>query len=272
MMTRWTKSKARLTLIRTQPGGNYNWLFLPGGPGLGSESLKGLTDLLHLPGTIWHLDLPGDGSNRIVDDVEAFSNWSEALIEATTALDDVILVGHSLGGMFALATPELASHLEGLVLIASAPDASFQESFAVYVTNNPLPNTRPLEIQYETNPDDEIFKELTIAYAPYMATDSGKKAIVTLMEGLPFNYRPYRWTGKNFNPIYKAKWVPKNIPVLVMAGDKDYLTPLKLFRDLPEYQGENVLMREIPGASHFPWLENPERVRKVFEEYVLSLR
>ena len=77
----WTSLKARLQFICSLPGGNYNWIFIPGGPGLGSESLSDLSQLLKLPGTTWHLDLPGDGSNSTADDAESFSYWSAALIK-----------------------------------------------------------------------------------------------------------------------------------------------------------------------------------------------
>src|ERR1700722_13695852 len=113
----WTKLKARLQLIRTTPGANFNWLFLAGGPGLGSDSLNPLTQLLRLPGSMWNLDLPGDGSNLTTDDSQHFSHWSEALVEAVGALDHVILVAHSTGGMYALATPALEKMLTGLVLM-----------------------------------------------------------------------------------------------------------------------------------------------------------
>jgi pimeloyl-ACP methyl ester carboxylesterase len=264
---RWTESKARLTPIRTLAGGNYNWLFLPGGPGLGSESLRELTELLHLPGTVWHLDLPGDGSNVTEDDTKAFSQWSQALIEATAALENVILVGHSMGGMFALSTPELETQLKGLVIMASAPNASFRVGFAEYCKDHPLPNAMKLQAEHDANPSNEIFKKLTMAYAPYMSTPSGQQAMLALMETLPFNNQPYLWAANHFHQTYQAKWIPKAMPVLIFAGDEDYLTPLGLFSDLPEFQRENILIRNIPNASHFPWLENPGRVREVFEEY-----
>ena len=44
--------------------GPWNWLFVPGGPGVGSESLAGLVAAVRPPGTCWLVDLPGDGSNR----------------------------------------------------------------------------------------------------------------------------------------------------------------------------------------------------------------
>jgi pimeloyl-ACP methyl ester carboxylesterase len=131
----WTKLKARLQLIRTTPGANLNWLFLAGGPGLGSDSF---TQLLNLPGAMWNLDLPGDGSNVTTNDSEYFSHWSEALVEAVGTLDNVILVAHSTGGMYALATPALEKIVTGLVLMDSAPDSSWQQVFMEFVTQHHL--------------------------------------------------------------------------------------------------------------------------------------
>ena len=73
----WTKLKARLKFVSANGEASYNWIFLPGGPGLGSEYLTTLTKPLHLPGTIWLLDLPGDGSNTTTNDVEYFVHWSK---------------------------------------------------------------------------------------------------------------------------------------------------------------------------------------------------
>lgn len=74
-----TKSKARLQRIGMIKPEDINWVFLPGGPGLGSESLRHLTQCLELPGTVWHLDLPGDGSNLTKDDTVSFSKWQKHL-------------------------------------------------------------------------------------------------------------------------------------------------------------------------------------------------
>lgn len=41
-----TKSKARLQRIGMIKAENINWVFLPGGPGLGSEYLSSLTECL----------------------------------------------------------------------------------------------------------------------------------------------------------------------------------------------------------------------------------
>lgn len=259
--------KARLQCIRNLPGGNYNWIFLPGGPGLGSESLSDLTKIVELPGSIWHLDLPGDGSNTTHNDEESFSHWSKALIEAVNALPNVILVAHSTGGMYALATPALNKILVGLVLMDSAPDSSWQQSFMLHVNNNPINAVNKLQKQYVKKPDNDLLKKLTIAAAPYSFTIKGLSKGISLLKSLSFNYKTCDWSGKHFDHTYKAKWVPNTIPTLILTGEHDQITPLYFFRHSKKFQRKNIIIKQIKNAGHFPWIENPKEVVKTFKEY-----
>ena len=128
----WTLNGARLQYQSAHNNGDTNWLFMPGGPGLGSEALTGLTEIVKdkIPGVIWHFDLPNDGSNNLKD--QPISDWRASLIQAITAFERVILVAHSSLGMYVQTMPELEAMLHGLVLIGSAPDASWQNTFAEY--------------------------------------------------------------------------------------------------------------------------------------------
>lgn len=265
--TFWTKSKARLNRLRQDSNTKYNWLFLPGGPGLGSESLHNLTDILSLPGTIWYLDLPGDGSNITKDNDQSFSNWSKGLIEATKALDNVILVAHSSGGMFALSTPGLENNLLGFVLMDSAPNADWQNFFMQYVKKYPLEEAARLQKIYETKPSDDLLRELTIACAPYFSTPQSLNKIRKMLASLPFNYKSHLWAENNFDRTYQAKWIPQEIPTLIFSGDQDHITPLILFSQAKQFQRQNICVREIENASHFPWFDNPDQVKQVFMEY-----
>ena len=265
--TVWTKSKARLNRVHHDNNAPYNWLFLPGGPGLGSESLSNLTELLFLPGSIWYLDLPGDGSNTTEDDEQSFSNWSSALIEASRELANVILVAHSSGGMFALATPELENYLSGLVLMDSAPNASWQNFFMEYVKKHPLPEAERLQNMYEKQASNALLQKLTLACASYFSTPTSIDKIIKMLTSLPFNYKSHLWAEQNFDRTYQAKWIPQTIPTLIFSGDQDPITPLILFSQAEQFQRQNILIREIKNASHFPWFDNPEQVKQVFEEY-----
>lgn len=267
-----TKLNARIQLISKNDEDIINWLFLPGGPGLGSESLATLTQCLHLPGAIWHLDLPGDGSNLTKDDETSFSKWSQALVEAVSVLEQVILVGHSTGGMYALATPELEKKLYGLVLMDSAPDAQWLKLFTSYTQNNPLPEVNHYTALYAKNPSNEALREVTLASAAYCFTAEYINTGIALLKDLPFNYKSCEWSGQHFDQTYEAKWYPKNIPALILTGEFDQIIPLKFFKESSDFQGQNILIREIKNAGHFPWVENPEGVASVFEEYYQFLK
>ncbi|GGV87457.1 hypothetical protein GCM10010228_69730 [Streptomyces massasporeus] len=67
---RWTRSGVRLRRVSKREG-PWNGLFVPGGPGLGAESVAGLALAVDVPGTAWLVDLPEDGSNRGVSQVPA---------------------------------------------------------------------------------------------------------------------------------------------------------------------------------------------------------
>lgn len=95
--------------------------------------------------------------------------------------------------------------------------------------------------------------------------------LIKLIESLPINYKTYLWAANNFDQTYEAKWIPQTFPTLIFAGDKDHITPLKLFAEMDAFQRDNILIREIKDASHFPWLDNPYQVKQVFAEFCQKL-
>lgn len=269
---RWTASGARLQRIGPRSTHLLHWLFLPGGPGLGSESLASLTSILELPGTVWHLDLPGDGSNTTSDNQASFAHWSEALVEAVDSLPHVILAAHSTGGMYALTTPQLEKKLKGLVLMDSAPSAAWRETFSEKSKKRPLPEAARWAKIYQDTPNNETLRELTLASAPYCFTEKGLAAGKELLKDLPYNYESCQWSAEHFDATYRARWVPKNMPTLIFAGSEDMICPLSGFEKMKEFHRPNILLREIPNAGHFPWVENPAAVMALFNDYKAYIR
>lgn len=268
----WTKSGARLQRVRQEKTSSLNWIFLPGGPGLGSESLARLTSILQskrlaLSGNFWQLDLPGDGSNTTSNNTQSFQRWSVALIEAIEEFKDVILVAHSTGGMYALSTPKLESLLKGLILLDSAPDEEYIELFSQELIKKPLPHLEMLQIKYQKNPNNQTLKEMTIATAPYLFTQKGLKNGIEMLQHLPYNYETCQWSEKNFDQTYKAKWIPKKIPTLILAGECDLITPLHLFTKAKDFARDNIVIKSIKNAGHFPWIDNPKEVIHTFQEF-----
>lgn len=268
----WTETGARLELVRGSQAGPWNWFFLPGGPGLGSEALLPLIEILSLPGMLWKLDLPGDGSNIQKDNARAISKWAKALEEAVSALENVVLVTHSRGGMFALAAPNLEPYLTGLVLMTSAPDMQWQKDLEKKIVHFPLPEADKEDLLYLQNPNNLQLKKCLVAGAPRMfASSDGLEKSADFFKQLPVNYEAWEWAKDHFDPTYEAKWVPK-CPTLILSGKEDIAIPIQYFRAKKEYQQKNFLQKEIDKAGHFPWMDNPNEVKQVFKDFVAFLQ
>ena len=175
-------------------------------------------------------------------------------------------MAHSTGGMYALATPKLEKQLVGLVLMDSAPDSAWQKNFMIHVKNHPIKDMQRLQTKYAKTPSNDLLKKITVASAPYSFTKKGLKKGINFLKSLPFNFKTCEWSEEHFDQTYQAKWIPE-IPTLILAGEKDQITPLHLFAESKKFQRKNIIIRNIKNAGHFPWVENPKQVVKVFNEY-----
>lgn len=244
-----------------------NWLLLPGGPGIGSESLIELADALDVPGSIWLVDLPGDGSNTETPEAtdDPFRQWPGVLREALTGLSNCIYVGHSTGGMYLLSTPELERELAGLVLISTAPDASWHPRYVAMTGRHPLAEVDAAARQFEKNPCNETLGALAAASTPWNFTAQGLAKGRELLERMPYNLAAVEWSDKHFDHTYVASWWPATLPTLIVSGADDRIVAQDLWDDA-RFQGTNVLHRSIDGGGHFPWIERPDLVGRAFAE------
>lgn len=257
-----TASGVRLRPVASRPG-DLNWLFLPGGPGIGSESLQGLADAVEVPGVSWLVDLPGDGSNIVAGD--PFAGWPGVLVEAARALPRPVFVGHSTGGMYLLSVPELESLLAGLVLVSSAPHAGWMDDFVRMTQEHPLPAVDAAAAAYEADPTDVNIGLVTVAAAPWNFTPAGVAAGAELLARMPYNTAAVDWSARNFDSTYELSWWPAALPALVVSGAQDRIVNQRLW-DVPRFQGGHVLHRRIDAAAHFPWVEQPAAVRAAFHD------
>jgi pimeloyl-ACP methyl ester carboxylesterase len=252
----------RLRSVADRPG-ELNWLLLPGGPGLGSESLQGLADTIDVPGATWLVDLPGDGSNRVGGD--PFAKWPGVLVEAAQALPHPVFVGHSTGGMYLLSVPELEPLLAGLALVSSAPHAGWLAEFERMTQEHPLPEVAETSAAFEADRTDAGLGRIVVAAAPWNFTPEGIPAGVELLARLPYNTAAVDWSASNFDATYQQRWWPAAVPTLLVSGEKDRVVTQHIWDD-PRFRGAHVLHRWIEGAAHFPWIERPAAVRAAFHE------
>lgn len=263
---RFTPNGVRLTR-RGARSGPLNWLFLPGGPGIGSESLHELVDALDVPGSTWLVDLPGDGSNRGAKGApdDPFSVWPGVVVEAATALPNVIFAGHSTGGMYLLATPEVEPHLVGLALLDTAPDCGWHQRFVEMTKAHPLPEVDAATAIYEADRRDENIAAIAVASAPWNFTPGSVELGKNLLSRMPYCSVAVDWSDAHFDHTYEAAWWPSGFPVLIMAGDDDRIVWQGGW-GRERFQGPHINRVGIVGGGHFPWIENPESVRAAFAD------
>lgn len=269
--TRFTPSGVRLRRHSARPG-DLNWLLLPGGPGIGSESLVELAEAIEVPGAVWLVDLPGDGSNRNPPGAPAdpFGVWPGAVVEAAQALPNPVFAGHSTGGMYLLDTPALAPLLKGLALLDTAPDAAWHPRFIEMTRAHPLPEVDAATAIYETSHSDGDIAAIAVASAPWNFTPAGLAAGRGLLARMPYNAAAVDWSDAHFDHVYTARWWPSELPVLRLAGAEDRIVWQGGWDD-PRFRTPNVIERPISGAGHFPWIENPAAVREAFAELAVRI-
>ena len=267
----FTPSGVRLRLRAGRPG-DIDWLFLPGGPGIGSESLHELADALDVPGNIWMVDLPGDGSNV---DVPAppgghYERWPDVLLEAARELPGSVFVGHSTGGMYLLSVPELERHIRGLVLVSTAPDASWHPRFVAMTLAHPLPEVDAASRAFDQERTNERLGDVAVASAPWNFTQQSVERGAELLARMPYNFEAVDWSDRNFDHTYVARWWPASIPTLILSGADDRIVAQDLWDD-PRFRGENVTREVIEGGAHFLWIERPEAVRDTFARFAATI-
>lgn len=261
--TIFTPSGVRLRLCSKSPG-ELNWLFLPGGPGIGSESLAGLVDAVQVPGACWLVDLPGDGSNPGPPD--AYALWPKVLVEAAQILPSCVYAGHSTGGAYLLWTPEVEASLAGLALISTAPDASWYGRYLQMTQDNPIPAMDSAVAAFERSADSNTLRDLAVESAPWNFEPDFVEEGRRLLQAMPYNLPAVEWSDKNFDHIYRKQWWPDTLPTLIISGERDRIVAQDLWVG-PQFEQPNVRRFVIEGAGHFPWVENPGAVRAAFADF-----
>ena len=57
-----------------------------------------------------------------------------------------------------------------------------------------------------------------------------------------------------------------SIPTLIVSGAQDGVVDQRLWQQEAAFTGSNILHRQVEGAGHFPWVENPEAIRAAFAD------
>lgn len=261
----YSKYGYRAQLISTNPGVPLHWLFLPGGPGLGSESFSNLGQRLKLPGNTWYIDYPNDGSNQVSQN-DYFEGWRQGLLDLVCLFRNVVIVAHSFSGMFVLSEASIEKHIKGLVLLNTSPNANWMQEISKQAEKFHLPDVSEVQAQYQSNLSDEMFKKLTINCAPYFFSESALSEGKSLLQELPYSHKSYNWAGEDFHPGYQATFIP-SIPTLIIGGEYDHVTPSTLFSNNRSWHRNHITIECLSGAGHFSWFDAFEDIHRLLIIY-----
>lgn len=265
METHYTASGVRMRLHSSRPG-ELNWLLLPGGPGIGSQNLHELADAMEVPGAIWLIDLPGDGSNTTHPHGDPYALWPQVLAEAAQAVPYPVYVGHSTGGMYLLSTPALGELVCGLALLDTAPDCSWHPQYVAMTQADPLPAFARALDAYMREKSIAHLTTLAVTSAEWNFTPRALDAGRALLARMPYNADAAEWSDANFDHVYAARWWPTQIPVLRLWGACDRIVSQRAW-SAPRFNTSNLLACPIDDAGHFPWIDQPALVRDAFVQF-----
>ncbi len=263
-------NSVRYQLVKSNPGHIINnWLFLPGGPGVDSNYFLTLINELDVMGNSWLIDFPANGSN-ITEQIKAdydFETWGDCLISSVQKFQNPIYVGHSFGGELPLLFPQLEQLLKGFVILNAAPSLWWEEASKCAKENNISVSTEPIS-EFEKNPNSDTLVPALLACAPYYFPQESLEIGKKLLGNVTMNHFAAAWWLKKVQEInYDAKWIPKNVPTLIVGASHDFMTPYTLFEKDKRFHRPNILMKKIQNAGHFPWIEQMALVKDAFKEF-----
>lgn len=255
----------RYTYVKKNPGPELNWVFIPGGPGADSRYLRTLIDLLDVPGNLWLVDLPGSGDNPAPEGYD-FHQWLQLMPSVVSRFPNCIIVGHSLGGMLPLLSPEIEGKLSGLVLINSSPSLWTDESARLFKEHG-IPDLPEKQAFFKDKTQDN-YNKLLQAYLPYYFNKDAVSKGREMFKDLPFPVNTMLNVFGIMQEInYNARWIPQRVPTLVIGGDQDYINPYSLYEKDKRFSRSNIQKVLLKGCGHWCWIEKPDEVSKLLSEF-----
>lgn len=264
----YDENQIRYTLTSTHGIKPLNWLFIPGGPGADSSYFLSLTEQLQCSGNTWLIDFPGNGTHTIWK--EGFDRWLDFIVPMVKKFQNPIIIGHSCGGQFALLFKELEGLLKGLVLLNSSPCLWLDEAVKFAKENN-LPDLSDDMKEFTQNPTQETFKKALFACSPYYFSPAYFEKGLQFLDAIPFAFEPaVWWQHKAVEIDYNASWIPQHVKTLIISAEFDGIIPSGLFMNDKRFDRSNITKHVIKNAGHFPWIEEPEKVKLLFKEFESS--
>lgn len=221
--------------------------------GAGGSRLHWPPQLRRLPGsTVYTLDLPGHGQSG-GSGCETVECYTEAVIAVLEAADvhGVIVIGHSMGGAIA---QKLALDYPGWV-----------SALGLIATGARLRVAPAILESIRDDFDHAVALVTRFAWAPDADQSLVELGLEALKETGPDVLFGDFLACDRFDVMDRLEEI--DVPVLVVNGTGDRLTPVKYARFLAEHVRDARLVT-IEGAGHMVMLERPDELGTAIQEFV----
>ena len=220
-------------------GSHRHWLY----------QVEGLKD----SATPLALDLPGHGASggEAAGNIASYREFVRRFA-AALKLNNFILAGHSMGGAIALDYAlEYGSSLKGLILAGSGARLRVTPP----LLNAFMSGRVPPEI-------------VDFAYGPAAAEELLEKARQEAAAVPPQTYLADFTACNNFDCMERLEEIA--LPVLLLCGSSDGMTPLKYSHYLAERLPQAELV-EVEGAGHMVMIEAPQKVNAAIASFLQKI-
>lgn len=223
--------------------------------GAGGNYLHWPAELRRIEGEhVFAIDLPGhgdsgkEGKRTIGGYVKHLVNWMDAL-----ELGSAVLIGHSMGGAIALTTAlEMPERVSGLILVGTGGRLRVSPMI-LELTENPQMLNQAVEVIITW-----AFSEGTPANLISLAQERMAETQPAVMHG-DFS------ACDEFDVMERLGEL--TMPVQVICGNEDQLTPVKYSRFLSE-SIPDARLDLVEGAGHMVMLEKPGEVLKIVQRFL----
>lgn len=218
-------------------------------------------------GAVWHyqrerfadcdaVTLPGHPDGTPASSIDEYRDWLHGYISGKQ-YGKVVLAGQSMGGgialSYALAYPD---EVEALVLISTGARLRVNPAFLGLLSDN-------------AGRDPSWYRD--VALPMYAGVEPGvRDRLLDLQCSLPVSVHLTDFICcDRFDVMDRVAGI--HVPVLIISGDADVMTPLKYSRYLAERIPGSCLA-VIPGGGHLVFLQKPEEVNSEIDRFVRGLR
>jgi len=187
---------------------------------------------IHTPDLPGHADQHGE-----CDSIDAYSNWITDYINKNN-LTNVVLIGHSMGGAIAIVSASKSDRIKAVAIIGSGLKLPVSSKILNGLKDYPMQTI-------------ETIAKWSFSFSA--STEQKNKAVQMMEKNKKSLYNDFL-ACRNYDGHTAAEQI--KIPVLVVVGDSDVMTPAELSEELANRF--NAAVFKIKNSGHMAQIENPE--------------